>query len=87
MQEKHLDHHRRLAQCLKSIGKIDDIRARSTLFKIYHNVSQAYCEMDKEMVECRRTQRVTLKYTELETKFNQAVTEFEQWTLMATLMY
>jgi hypothetical protein len=43
--------------------------------------------MDQEMVNCRRRDKLTQKYTELEAQFVEAVNTFEQWTVMAALMY
>jgi len=87
MQEQHLAHSNQLADMLKTCSRIADMRARSTLFKIYKNCRTIYTEMDKEMVNCRRTGRVTLKYTELEAKYAESINMFDQWTVMATLMF
>jgi hypothetical protein len=39
------------------------------------------------MVHCRRRDKLTQKYTEIEARFTEAVNTFEQWTVMAALMY
>jgi len=57
------------------------------LYKFYKNCKEIYTEMDKEMVNCRRRDKLTQKYTELEAKYIEAITTFEQWTVMAALMY
>lgn len=87
MQEQHLAHSNQLASMLKTCSDTADMRARSTLFKIYKNCRNVYTEMDKEMVNCRRRGQVTLKYTELEAKYAEAINMFDQWTVMATLMF
>ena len=79
MQEQHLAHHNKLSALLKLCSGTGDMRARSTLFKFYKNC--------KEMVNCRRLGKVTLKYTELETKYIESINTFDQWTVMATLMF
>ena len=87
MQTQHLAHKHKLSTMLETVHGMQDIRARSELFKIYKNCSNVYTEMDKEMVNCRRTNRVTPKYTELEARYAESITIFEQWTVMATLMF
>lgn len=42
--------------------------------------------MDAEMVECRRLGRLTQKYTNLQTQFDDCVNTLEQWLVMAALM-
>jgi hypothetical protein len=87
MQEQHLAHKHKCSAMLQTVHGMQDIRARSALFKIYKNCSDLYTQMDKEMVNCRRLGRVTLKYTELEAKYADAINVFDQWTVMATLMF
>ena len=87
MQEKHQELHDRLDACLTAMQNIKDIRARSTMFKFYKNCRITWVFLDREMVNCRRQKRVTLKYTELEREFLEHIHTFEQWLLMATLMY
>ncbi len=60
---------------------------KSKMFKFYKSVTHAFTELDKEHVECRRLKKVTLKYTELEQKFHECVTVFEQYSIMAALSY
>ena len=83
----HMKHYDRLQKCLKMVQDTQDIKARSPWYKIYSNCPDAYIAMEREMVECRRLSKVTHKYTELTAKFEVCVNEFEQWYLMATLMY
>lgn len=87
MQQHHEAHLAKLDALLKTFGPTSDIRVRSTLYKFYRTCRQIYTEMDKEMVNCRRRDKLTQKYTELEAQFLEAVNTFEQWTVMATLMY
>jgi len=87
MQQQHEAHIAKLEELLASVSHTKDIRARSTLFKFYKNCRDIYTEMDKEMVHCRRRNKLTQKYTELQVQFTEAITTFEQWTVMAALMY
>jgi len=87
MQPQHEAHIVKLEQLLASVAHTKDIRARSTLHKFYKTCREIYTEMDKEMVLCRRRGKLTQKYTELEDQFSEAINTFEQWTVMAALMY
>jgi len=87
MQQQHEAHIARLEQLLASVSHAKDIRARSTLYKFYKNCREIYTEMDKEMVLCRRKDKLTLKYTELQAEYTEAINTFEQWAVMAALMY
>lgn len=82
-----MDQQQRLAELLTLISRTEDMRARSQLMKMYWNCKNVYDSISKESVECRRLQRVTPKYTELEQKFEQYVLELEQWATFAKLLY
>ena len=87
MEQRHQANHNRLDQCLTAIQKTNDMRAKSALWKMYTNVRKTWVEMDREMVQCRRSKRITPKYTELESKLTTYIAEFEQWLTMAALIY
>jgi hypothetical protein len=87
MQEQHQAHNAKLQSLLKMCSTTEDMRARSTLFKIYKNCRNLYTEMDKEMINCRRSGKVTPKYTDLEFKYIEAINTFDQWTVVAMLMF
>lgn len=81
------EHSKTLDRLLGVVSATKDIRARSDLFKMYHNCKDIYTEMNKESVECRRLKRNTLRYQELEEKLNESIKEFEQWITYAALLY
>jgi hypothetical protein len=87
MLERHQANHDRLDACLMVVQNTTDIRAKSTIWKFYNNCRIVWTELDKEMVNCRRQQRITLKYEELEAKLLESIHTFEQWAMMAALMY
>ena len=87
MHEKHQSHRDALDVCLVALQGTHNIVAKSTMWKFYNNCRLLWVELDIEMVECRRRKRVTQKYTELEAKYTESIRNFEQWHLMATLMY
>ena len=76
-----------LQEFFKQVQNTEDMRARSQLFKLWKNCVNIHTEMDKEMVQCRRYQRVTPKYTELEAQLNEAIQNFEHWVTYARLLY
>ena len=87
MQAQHQANRDRLDECLTTLQETRDMRAKSSLRKFYENCRRTWVELDNEMVECRRRQRVTHKYTELQAQFDECVKHFEQWIIMAKLMY
>lgn len=87
MEQQHKANHDRLDLCLSAIQKTSDMRAKSALWKMYNNVRKTWVEMDREMVQCRRAKKLTPKYTELESKLITYISEFEQWVVMAALLY
>ena len=82
-----MDYESKLEELLLLVRTTKDMRARSQLFKMYANCKAVHTEMSKELVECRRYQKVTHKYTELEQKLQENITNFEQWAMFAALLY
>ena len=82
-----MDRQLRLDELLALIGRTDDMRARSQMMKIYWNCKQVHDNISRESVECRRLQKITPKYTELEQKFEEYTSELEQWATFAKLLY
>jgi hypothetical protein len=87
MQERHQAHRDELDVCLTTLQNTNNIFTKSTLWKFYNNLRLTWIELDTEMIECRRHGKVTHKYTELESKYAEHYKNFEQWTVMAALMY
>ena len=87
MQAQHQAHRDELDVCLTALQNTHNMVAKSTLWKFYNNLRLTWVALDTEMIECRRRNRVTHKYTELEAEFTQHYKNFEQWTVMAALMY
>mgnify|MGYP003351756848 CR=1 FL=1 len=87
MEQQHQAHLARLGELLEVIHATRDMRARSTLFKFYRNCSDCFKELDREMVNCRRTHRVTPKYTDLLLQLDNSMEEFEQWITFSKLLY
>jgi len=87
MQERHQNHRDELDLCLTALQGTNNMVAKSTLWKFYNNLRITWVELDNEMVNCRRRNKVTHKYTELEAEFAEHFANFNQWHVMAALMY
>jgi len=87
MQVIHQAHRDELDVLLTFLQNTTDMRAKSTLWKFYNNTRLLWVELDKEMIQCRRRGKLTQKYTDLEAKYAECIKVFEQWTVMATLLY
>ncbi len=86
MDQTHTHNQAKLEACfaqLQSMGMIP----KSKMFKFYKNVRTAWNELDREYVNCRRARKITLKYTELTVEFEESIKVFEQYSIMAALMY
>ena len=86
MQGIHQTHHDELDQCLVALQGITSMKTKSTMWKFYNNVRLTWVELDNEMVNCRRTKRITQKYTDLEAEFAENIRIFDQWHIKASLM-
>ena len=86
IQKIHAQNYQKAENCMDQWRELG-IVSRSQLWKFVQNVNNAWAEMDKEFVACRRFGRITTKYTELESKFLDCVTVYEQWLVMAALMH
>jgi len=86
MLERHAANSEKLENCLTQLKSMP-MAPKSKMWKFYNTTRAAFTELDREFVECRRLKKVTLKYTELEKTFEDCVTVFEQWAIMAALTY
>jgi hypothetical protein len=86
MQNEHQANYSKVQECITVLDTVPTA-ARIELVRFLTNIRKCWADMDNEMVECRRRQRVTHKYTELQTEFDGRVQHFEQWIVMAKLMY
>lgn len=86
MEQRHAQNKLKVDECfaqLQAMGMVP----KSKMWQFYRNVSKTWCQLDSEFVNCRRQKRIGLTYTELETKLYECIAVFEQWALMAALMY
>lgn len=78
---------KRLQTVTSSILGIKDLTARKQLTVMLNTVLNAYTEISREAVECRRLHRPTTRYIELTTKFDLLLTELEQYITFGLLIY
>lgn len=82
----HAQNQQKTENCFKQLQTMG-IVPKSKMFKFYKNVSKAWSDLDNEFVNCRRTKKITPKYTDLEKLLHECVETFEQWSVMVALMY
>jgi len=70
----------------KQISAVKNKIAYRDLRKMLDNVDKVITEISKESVECRRTKRITPKYTELKEKANYLLNNLEQHVTFAALI-
>lgn len=83
----HFQNQVKYERCFAQLQPIVDIRVKSTMWKFYNVLRKYWTEMDNEMIECRKRGKLTTRYIELEQKFNESVTTFDQHMIIACLMY
>ena len=86
IEKIHVQNHQKVIDCRRQWRDLNMV-SRSETFKFLQNSQNAWSELDKEFVQCRRIGRLTAKYTELESKFLECVTVYEQWMVMAALIH
>lgn len=87
MQANHTAQYVRLEVCHKGLLAVPDRTARRQLRQFYQNAAHIWESLDKEMVYCRRFDKLTPLYTELLRQYNNAIKTFDEWHLMAALSY
>lgn len=86
MEDQHKQNHKKLQEIFAQLQGMPMV-TKSKMWKFYRNVGAAYSELDKEYVNCRRVKTLTSKYKVLEKNYYECITVFEQWSIMATLMF
>ena len=86
MYTTHSQNNQKVDACFAQLQAMDLV-PKSKMWKFYRNVSKAWIELDSEFVNYRRTRHLTAKYDDLSKNLNECITVFEQWSVMAALMY
>jgi len=76
-----------LTELLAQVQATNDSQGKNDLNKLHKACSQILTEISKESVNCRRLQKVTPKYLELDQQFKDAISNLEQWITFAKLLY
>jgi hypothetical protein len=83
---EHSEYRNKINEINKKVVFVKDWESQRTLRKMQLTCQSVYIEMDKEMVNCRRTKKLTPKYLELEESLNELVKSFDHFHTMAILM-
>ena len=83
---RHQQNSQKLQYCFQQLQSMDMV-PKSKMWQFYKNVSNAFTELDREMVDCRRHSKITPRYNTLERRYYECITVFEQWIIMAALTY
>ena len=84
-----MDHNSELKKRLDTtFFQIVELRIpnRGDIMKIWRTAKNLYSEMDKELVQCRRANKLSPKYQELETNLIESLDTIEQYLTFATLL-
>ena len=85
----HITHdqslHQRFIKILgPNISKVD-YKFRTDLSRLFNLVGSVFLKMDRELVNCRRLKKYTLKYKELEAELDSNMRRYEKYYLQAIL--
>lgn len=70
----------------RKIRDLKDPTARRDMQKMFRNLETIQTEISRESVECRRRQRVTVRYRELIEQCEQLLEEYERTLTFAILL-
>lgn len=76
----------RIAHLERKIRDLKDPTARRDMQKMFRNLETIQTEISRESVECRRRQRVTVRYQELLVQCEQLLEEYERTLTFAILL-
>ena len=79
--------HQRLDRAHDEIRTIRNKRAQRDLYVMLRPIERVLTQMSGEAVECRRLQRMTAKYEDLEKQCQELMDNLEKHLLMARLMF
>jgi len=82
-----IEFEQRLQTVTNSISVLKDLTARRELTTMLNTVLQAYTEVSREAVECRRLHRPTVRYIELTAKSEEMLVELEKYITFGLLIY
>lgn len=86
MEQRHAQNKQKVDNCFTQLTNMGTVQ-KSQMWKFYRNVSKAWVELDKEFVSCRRIKHFTPAYTDAEQNLDECIKVFEQYSIVAALMY
>lgn len=75
----------RLDAAFRTIATVNP-EYRRQLLKLNDNAYRLHSQIGQEMINCRRTQRASIKYKELVASLEIVIETMEQYLIMATLL-
>jgi hypothetical protein len=79
--------YHRVTECVEQIKAVNNRQARRDLLRMLRTVDSALNELDSERVECRRLNRNTARYQQLESQALELIVNLEQHLTLARLMF
>jgi hypothetical protein len=79
--------YHRVTECVEQIKAVNNRLARRDLLRMLRTVDSALNELDSERVECRRLNRNTARYQQLESQALELIVNLEQHLTLARLMF
>lgn len=79
--------YHRVTECVEQIKAVNNRQARRDLLRMLRTVDSALNELDSERVECRRLNRTTARYQQLESQALELIVNLEQHLTLARLMF
>ena len=79
--------YHRVTECVEQIKAVNNRLARRDLLRMLRTVDSALNELDSERVECRRLNRNTARYQQLESRALELIVNLEQHLTLARLMF
>ena len=83
----HEQNHFKLVECFMTIRDLSDMTVKSSMWKLYMNCKRKWTELDNEFITCRKLRKITAAYTQIEAEYNDCITTFEQWHVIAVLSH
>ena len=75
----------RMYNCRDEIAKISSGREKIDLQKMYQSLTQTQRTVNNLFIECRRIGKITAQYEKELTRFDELVTNLEQYIILAYL--
>mgnify|MGYP003344436537 CR=1 FL=1 len=78
--------YERIDRAIPQINALTSKVAKRDLIKMVRGIDRKMTELDRELVECRRTHRKTLRYQELKSQAVEMVDNLEKHIIFAALI-